>query len=654
MYNLNLKILHLIIYFGCSSATSQNLKVSEAKFDSVRNATEELSIYFPDSAVGNALLLIQMAKASNIEQQYSKALSTSAKIKIKAGLIDEAITDNQNSTSINERLKNQMEIAKNYSIEGQINHYKANYVEATKFYLKSLSLCEKLSLNKLSLKNNLGLAKVCITQKKFTEVLAYLQKAVALEKLQPNGFDKAEINVQLGYYYSYMEDIALSEKYFGEAYSFFEDRKQELPMAFIMAERSNLYYKTDPLKAIEIQLKAQKIFDKIAPNSLTSAFNMVYLGESLFELAKDDSLIKEIKYAEIPTTKQKLIQAADVLLLRGLELTKKLKNTDGYLSTNSILADMSIYKGDYKTAIKYYQSKFKYTDSLFSQKNKNAIAKFEAEKDLVKLNAENQQKATLNKILIASTLALLAFGFIVYRNLKNRKKISDQLELLQAKRITELETEKQLQAVDAILQGQEEERSRLAKDLHDGLGGMLSGVKISFSNMKENLVMDASSAAVFERSINQLDNSIRELRKVAHNLMPEALVKFGLIDATKDFCNTMALSSNVKINCENFGEKRILGNTADIYIYRIVQELVNNAIKHAAATQILVQLSTTNNRVLITVEDDGKGFDKNILDSENGIGLSNIKHRVDYFKGKIEINSKLGAGTSINIELTTM
>ena len=140
MYKLNLKILHLIIYFGCSSAIAQNLKVSETKFDSVRNATEELSIYFPDSALGSALLLIQMAKASNIEQQYSKALSTSAKIKIKAGLIDEAIIDNQNSTSINERLNNQQEIAKNYSIEGQINHYKANYVEATKFYLKSLSL----------------------------------------------------------------------------------------------------------------------------------------------------------------------------------------------------------------------------------------------------------------------------------------------------------------------------------------------------------------------------------------------------------------------------------------------------------------------------------------------------------------------------------
>ena len=229
---------------------------------------------------------------------------------------------------------------------------------------------------------------------------------------------------------------------------------------------------------------------------------------------------------------------------------------------------------------------------------------------------------------------------------------SDLLELLQAKRITELEKEKQLQAVDAMLQGQEEERSRLAKDLHDGLGGMLSGVKISFSTMKENLVMDAANAVVFERSINQLDSSISELRKVAHNLMPEALVKFGLVDATKDFCNSMASSSNVKINCESFGEKRILGNTADIYIYRIVQELINNAIKHADAKQILVQLTTTADKVLITVEDDGKGFNTNNLTTSKGIGISNIQHRVDYFKGKMDVNSKPDNGTSINIELT--
>ena len=651
MNKLNLKILQLIIYFGCSTATAQNFNTAEVTFDSLRNITEELSIYFPDSAVGSALLLIQLAKASNIEKQYAKALSTAAKIKVKAGLIDEAIIDNQNSTSINERLQNQIEIAKNYSIEGQINQYKGNYVDAAKFYLKSISLCEKLNLNKLSQKNNLGLAKVAITQKKFTEALAYLQKAVALEKMQPNGFDKAEINIQFGYCYSYMEEIALSEKYFGEAYNFFENRHQEFPMAFIMAERSNLYYKIDPLKAIEIQLKAQKIFDKIAPNCLTSAYNMVYLGESLFELAKDDSLINEIKYAEIPTTKQKLMQTADELLLRGLSLTEKLKNTDGYLSTNSILADMAIYKGDYKSAIKYYQSKFKYTDSLFSQKNKNAIAKFEAEKDIIKLNVENQKKESLNKILIASTLALLAFGFLVYRNFKNRKKISDQLELLQAKKITELEKEKQLQAVDAMLQGQEEERSRLAKDLHDGLGGMLSGVKLSFENMKENLILTPENAAMFDKSLNMLDNTIADLRKVAHNLMPEALVKFGLQEAVRDFCNSIQSATAIKILFQPIGVYQQINNTAEVFTYRIIQELVNNAVKHAKALQIIVQLTVNNNKISIAVEDDGKGFDVNVLTNNKGAGMDNIKYRVQYFNGTIDTVTSLGNGTSVNVEL---
>ena len=202
-----------------------------------------------------------------------------------------------------------------------------------------------------------------------------------------------------------------------------------------------------------------------------------------------------------------------------------------------------------------------------------------------------------------------------------------------------------------MLKGQEEERSRLAKDLHDGLGGMLSGVKLSFVNMKENLIMDAESVTSFEKSILQLDNTIAELRKVAHNLMPEALVKFGLKNAILDFCNSMQLSSKTKIIFEQLGTERLLSNTADLYIYRIVQELINNAIKHADADQILVQLTKTNDKVLLTVEDDGKGFNTELIRSAKGIGLKNIQQRVDYLKGKIDIASQAAEGTSVNIEL---
>ena len=280
--------------------------------------------------------------------------------------------------------------------------------------------------------------------------------------------------------------------------------------------------------------------------------------------------------------------------------------------------------------------------SLFGVQQQSQIIK--KEKEIISLHSANLQKSTLNKFLIGSTIALVLLGLLGYRNFKTKQK-------LHKTQIIQLEKDKQLLAIDAMLKGQEEERSRLAKDLHDGLGGMLSGVKLSFVNMKENLIMDAESVTSFEKSILQLDNTIAELRKVAHNLMPEALVKFGLKNAILDFCNSMQLSSKTKIIFEQLGTERLLSNTADLYIYRIVQELINNAIKHADADQILVQLTKTNDKVLLTVEDDGKGFNTELIRSAKGIGLKNIQQRVDYLKGKIDIASQAAEGTSVNIEL---
>ena len=298
------------------------------------------------------------------------------------------------------------------------------------------------------------------------------------------------------------------------------------------------------------------------------------------------------------------------------------------------------YKNAYDYASKYYRKHILRINS----KNFTEISDIQHQFEQEKKDREIAKKSILNKILIGTAAALLLIGVLGYRNFMSRQKIQQQ-------KITELEKDKQLLAIDAMLKGQEEERSRIAKDLHDGLGGMLSGVKLSFVNMKENMVMDAESVSSFENSIMQLDNTIAELRKVAHNLMPEALVKFGLKNAILDFCNSMQLASKTKIIFEQMGTERQLSNTADLYIYRIVQELINNAIKHAAPNQILVQLTKTTDKILLTVEDDGKGFNKELLQSAKGIGMKNIQQRVDYFKGKIDIASQPGEGTSVNIEL---
>jgi signal transduction histidine kinase len=232
-----------------------------------------------------------------------------------------------------------------------------------------------------------------------------------------------------------------------------------------------------------------------------------------------------------------------------------------------------------------------------------------------------------------------------YRNYKQKQKLQQQ-------RISELETQQQLITAENVLKGEEQERTRLAKDLHDGLGGMLSGIKFSLNTMKGNLVMTPDNAQAFERSIDMLDSSIKEMRRVAHNMMPEALVKFGLDTALKDFCNDINRTGALEISYQSIGlENEIIEQTAAITIYRIVQELINNTMKYAAAKTAIVQVAKSGSQLAITVEDDGVGFDTALLKHSKGMGWSNIQNRVDFLKGKVDVRSEKEKGTSVHIEL---
>jgi len=331
----------------------------------------------------------------------------------------------------------------------------------------------------------------------------------------------------------------------------------------------------------------------------------------------------------------------------------------GELNAYTNLAKWSIANGDYKSATEYLTKKMMLADSISSDEVKEKVAMLETrfrvqqkdseikvlqgEKEVQRLNL--YQKDLFNNISLGSLAAMLVISLLTYRNYRHRQK-------LQLQRISELETEKQLAATEAVLKGEERERTRLAKDLHDGLGGMLSGIKYSFSTMKGNLVMTPENAQAFERSMDMLDSSIREMRRVAHNMMPEALVKFGLDTALKDFCNDVNQSGALKVAYQSIGmEGAELEQTKAITIYRIVQELLNNTIKHAGATKALVQVSRNDGLITLTVEDDGKGFDSAVFKQSKGIGWSNIKNRIEFLKGKWDVDSQPGKGTSVNIEL---
>ncbi len=342
---------------------------------------------------------------------------------------------------------------------------------------------------------------------------------------------------------------------------------------------------------------------------------------------------------------------AEAYALKAYKISEENKLPSITQSVCVILTKIESTLGNFKLANTFDAKR----DSIYDAELNEEVAsnvqdvekKYETQKkenEIIKLNSDNKEKSTLNKIFIGSTAGLSLLGFLGFRNFKGRQKLQQQ-------KITELEKDKQLSAIDAMLQGQEEERSRIAKDLHDGLGGMLSGTKLSFIHTKENLVLTPENATQFDKSLSMLDNTIADLRKVAHNLMPEALIKFGLQEAVRDFCNSIQSSTNVKVVCQPLGVQNKLSNTAEVFTYRIIQELVNNAVKHANATQIIVQLTTNNNKVGIAVEDDGKGFDVNALANSKGAGMDNIKYRVQYFNGTIDTVTSAGNGTSVNIEL---
>jgi two-component system, NarL family, sensor kinase len=345
--------------------------------------------------------------------------------------------------------------------------------------------------------------------------------------------------------------------------------------------------------------------------------------------------------------------------LNALAIADKFNFSLQKIQVLGTLSNLSYAKQDMKTAEAYAREAILLKDSLMNDKmrqaalelekkyetakKENQIQKLEADKKLQDL--ELQRKNVLNIILILGALALSVIFLLSWRNYKHRQDIQQQ-------RITELETEKQLAATEAVLKGEAQERTRLAKDLHDGLGGMLSGIKYSMNTMKGNLIMTPENQQAFERSMDMLDSSIREMRRVAHNLMPESLVKFGLDTALKDFCNDIQQSGALNVTYQSVGLEGVqMDQTQAITIFRIVQELLNNIMKHAGAGNAIVQLTKTEGLFAVTVEDDGKGFDPILLKGTKGIGWSNIQNRVEFMKGRVDVQSENNQGTSVHIEL---
>lgn len=411
------------------------------------------------------------------------------------------------------------------------------------------------------------------------------------------------------------------------------------------------YYQAEALYYDQLQQyeKAIRIFDK-----------GIALGKK-----KDQSfLVQNMLYKKYKTlTKQKKYEQGKQILLSLIAqkegmifANNRLSYYHGLSETNAKLGNMgqaytwldkyrqlndSLSGVNVKNYINELEAKYK------NAENQKKIAVLEVEKEKAALSAKNSRLTNWLLGAVSTFMLIVATLFMFYY--RNNKKLSMQKEINYKQQLKEMEQQQQLTITKAMLEGEERERRRVARDLHDGLGGMLAGVHINLSGWAANH-NDHTPDTELHKIIHQLDNSLNELRHIARNMMPETLLKFGLKIALKDLCESI-MSDHLHIDFQAFGIEKTIPLPAQITIYRIVQEMLSNAIRHAGATGIVVQCSQNNSSFFITVEDNGRGFDTGTLKDKTGMGLSNIKKRVEYLKGKMEIESSVNEGTTINIEL---
>ncbi len=517
--------------------------------------------------------------------------------------------------------------------------YLQDYESALQYLFPSVDYFEKTKNDaRLNLVyDNLGV--IYRETKQYDKALEYHQKGLAIARKAGNSYDIANVLSNLGNAYTSLKkyDTALATMH----------------ESLAIAKRDNyVNIVSNVTSNIGAVLIKKGSYDSLSYYCAEGLRLSEKLGDSL-------SMVNNIYGLALHAFYNKNFKRSEALADTGFAMAQKRNYVEPTQLFADILSELALLKGDLKRYDYYNRLSIELSEKFFNdrmQKNvqvldkkyetgkkETQIKELEAGKKLQELTI--QQKNIFNYILIGSSLSILIIALLGFRGYRQQRQ-------LQQKEIAELQQEKQLLATEAVLQGQEQERSRLAKDLHDGLGGMLAGIKHSFSNMKENMIMTPENLMAFQRGLDMLDTSISEFRRVAHNMMPEALQKFGLDAALKDYCTDINSSGVLKVVYQSYDADQISVNpTTSATIYRIIQELINNIIKHAAATRAVVQLNKADDKLLITVEDDGKGFDTQLLKHSGGIGWANIYSRIDYLEGKVDIHSEPNNGTSVNIEI---
>jgi signal transduction histidine kinase len=565
------------------------------------------------------------------------------------------------------------------------------------YYLKSKDLSDRLDWTKGQIQFACAFSIMLAREGLMDSALMVIRWANEIAVKEKNADYLARLAVNTGNIFRGKQWYATALEHFWEAIPFFESRNDTTALVRLYQSMSQLYsglYIFD--KAIEFGEKAYalnnkdpftvitlaKVYANLFENDKANNYfaealeickqknHIILIGEIYWHLGNNALNVFDMQNAEtyVKLAMEYAQKTGNTFLMPELILHSKTEQLKGNYAQSEtsirealqmaemydvllakkvcymILSELAVAQRNYRESAQYWVEMDKIDKALATetaiQSGEEMAAKYETEKKELIITTLKEERRLMIWLGIAGGAILLlslAASLILWRWTVQKRQLAET-------RIRQLEQEKQLIATQSVLDGETRERARLARDLHDGLGSLLTATKLRLLEMKQGVKLEYEDVERFDKALGLLDDSVHEMRRVAHHLMPDSLSRFGLKPAVGDFCSNLPA-----VQFSYYGNESRLDPNLEVMIYRSIHELVNNALKYAGANQIMVQIMQENDRIAFTVQDDGCGFDPSAV--TKGMGLQNIRTRVASYNGVINIDSREREGTEINVEL---
>ncbi len=538
----------------------------------------------------------------------------------------------QKSLDIYLPLKDTTGIIANYNCIGNIFKGKSEYDSSAYYFLKVINLCEHTGdlRNMPYILSNLG--NVYLADEQYDNASKYFNLSLEINKKNNTTRNLAKNYLNLGRVASEKYEFEEALDYYNKADELFKLYQDNQGITELQNNYGDLFFK---------QKKYEQALTAFG-NALEDYRRTGYRRGKIVAMENMAAV-----YSELGNIEQAMSLQDSCLALAYQEGGRELR-----IDILGNISDNYQKTGDYRKAFDFLKQKYILKDSVFNFNKTKVIndlaLKYDKEKDqahILALEKDNLQKTNQRNAYMFSGLGIIVLALFIFIYLRQR---ATHDKFIAGQKIRQLEEEKKLMAAKLLVEGQEEERKRIATELHDGLGVLLSATKMQFS-----IISDSSpqNKELIDKATKMLEQASGDVRKISHNMMPGLLTKLGFYEAVEDLFENLGDTNGLNVVCQISGEQERLSENKEIMLYRIVQELVNNTLKHAEAGKIELRISVLPGMLDITYTDDGNGFDVSEKLESGSIGLKSIQSRINFLNGQMVIESKPGQGVKFTFQI---